>query len=192
MASSSGTRMRSAIVWGKETRRRPTVSSSKARIRTGRCRWSVRRLKARIWSTMSVARFPAFFTSCTFCHPRLSRRSRVSAISALPRMAPRMLLKSCAMPPASVPIASMCWECRNRDSSRRLSCSARSRSSALAKISPAVRSSAMSSFAHRFSFSTASKPKRPTRFPARHSGTQSQEWMPRTVSLVFSSLLGSA
>ena len=66
--------------------------------------------------------------------------------------------------------------------------SACSRPSALAKISPIVRSSAMSSSAQRFSASTASKPRRPTRFPAYHSGTQSQERMPRSVSLDFSSL----
>jgi hypothetical protein len=62
-----------------------------------------------------------------------------------------------------------------------------SRPSALAKTSLIVRSSAMSSSAQRFSAATASKPKRPTRCPAYHIGTHSQERMLGNVSLAFSS-----
>ena len=39
------------------------------------------------------------------------------ASSALPRMVARILLKSCAIPPASVPIASIFWDSRNCPSS---------------------------------------------------------------------------
>src|SRR6266850_1157810 len=69
------------------------------------------RLTARMRSTSARPRSPAAMMLSR------SRRSRVSffasriAISPYPRIAPRMLLKSCAMPPASVPMASIFCDC---------------------------------------------------------------------------------
>ena len=161
-------------------------------MRNGRSRCSVRWLKARMRSTMSLARSPAFFTSCTCCHSRLSRRTpgqqhlgiaENGAEDVVEVMRDASGQRADRLHALGMPQA--CFE-------RLPFALARSRNSAFTRISPIVRSSAMSSSVQRFLLMTASKPRRPTLFPACHSGTQSQERIPHSISLVFASLGGSA
>ena len=71
------------------------------------------RLKASICCTNSRLRVLAFSISSRLSStpglPAISRR----ASSTFPRMAASALLKSCAIPPASVPIASIFWDSTN-------------------------------------------------------------------------------
>ena len=75
------------------------------------------RLNVRIWRTRSRARRPAFSISSRLVMAGDWLPASCLASSTLPRMAPRMLLKSCAMPPAMVPTACIFCDSRNCDSS---------------------------------------------------------------------------
>ena len=181
---------------GRRRRRRPSAAARRAGGRrspraagacgTGRCRCSVRRLKARIRSTMSRARSPAFLTSCTYRHARLFATQPAERHLGIAENGAEDVVE--VVGDAAGQRAERLHALGMRATAIRGSACSRSacsRPSALAKISPTVRSSAMSSSAQRFSPATASKPSRPTRFPACHSGTQSQERMPRSVSRRF-------
>ncbi|MCY1534850.1 hypothetical protein D9M68_702340 [compost metagenome] len=65
------------------------------------------RLKASTWRTSSRPRRAAALISCRLSRAGAPGGRSWRASSALPRMAARMLLKSCATPPASVPSASI-------------------------------------------------------------------------------------
>ena len=108
------------MVAGMEARSRRQASLTTGVMRMLR-RWPMDwRLKARIWETRSLARVPARLIACTCSStsakviggpmgglpPGSLGGRRNSSRSALPRMAPRMLLKSWAMPPARVAMAS--------------------------------------------------------------------------------------
>jgi hypothetical protein len=80
------------------------------------------RLKARIWRTSSRPRRAAVLISCRLSRAGCPGSRSWRARSALPRMAARMLLKSCATPPASVPSASIFCDCASCCSSARCCC----------------------------------------------------------------------
>ncbi|OQB91174.1 MAG: hypothetical protein BWX86_02077 [Verrucomicrobia bacterium ADurb.Bin122] len=67
------------------------------------------RAKVRIWATRSLARSPALRTSPSSSCNGWSAGRVIVASSLNPRMPVRMLLKSCAMPPASAPMLSIFW-----------------------------------------------------------------------------------
>ena len=79
------------------------------------------RLKASSWRVSEVARSAA--VAISFAGPRSvgSGPSRSSRNSEYPEITIRRLLKSCAMPPASRPIASIFCDCRSCCSSARRS-----------------------------------------------------------------------
>ena len=75
------------------------------------------RLNARIWRTRSRARRPALSISAKLIRAGESWPASCCARATLPKMAPMMLLKSCAMPPAMVPTACILCDSRSCDSS---------------------------------------------------------------------------
>ncbi len=112
MAKVSGVHDCTSSTWGgKAPRNRVHESASTVhtltRVRSTGC-W---RLNARIWRTSSRPRRAAVLISCRLSREAASGGRSCRARSALPRMAARMLLKSCATPPASVPSASIFWDC---------------------------------------------------------------------------------
>ena len=95
-----------------------TMASGQTGVRASGC-W---RLKARIWRTSSRPRRAALLISCRLCRAGWPVGRSWRARSALPRMAARMLLKSCATPPASVPSASIFCDCASCCSRARCCC----------------------------------------------------------------------
>jgi len=94
------------------------------------------RLKARICFVKSLARRQAIRISCRFCRAGFHSGTSSIASSELPRMIPRILLKSCAIPPARVPTDSILWACRSCVSSFSLSFSACFRAVIFSKATP--------------------------------------------------------
>jgi len=114
----------SPMAGGRVTRNRRSVSCTiSASDKTERCGGWLR-LKVRIWRTRSRARRPALSISSRLCSTGESGAQSAWASATLPRMAPRMLLKSCAMPPAIVPTACILCDSRNCASSSLRSASA--------------------------------------------------------------------
>lgn len=112
-----------------------TVSST-----TGCSAWQVntagwRRLNDRMRCTMSRARSPALVISSMQACTAAGSPWRSRASAALPRMAATMLLKSCAMPPAMVPSASIFCDSRSCVSSALRSLSAAARADMSRRIS---------------------------------------------------------
>ena len=100
-----------SMVDGREARSNLTVSlMSGPRDRHFGSYW-VFRLKARICLTRSLPRMPALSTCCMLRLRRVPFIASSIAISVKPTIAARILLKSWAMPPASVPIASILRAC---------------------------------------------------------------------------------
>ncbi len=75
------------------------------------------RLKARSCLVRDAALSPAFLVSSIPLRKDSSLMTSINASWALPMMTVSRLLKSCATPPARVPIASIFWACRNCSSS---------------------------------------------------------------------------
>ena len=112
------------MVAGKEARNslRDSLTRGPSSIKT--CFRSVWRLMVRICFTRSEARLLDFSTWSRYGRMGLSSANSRWAISLNMMMGVRMLLKSWAMPPASVPMASIFWACRSWDSSLAFSSSA--------------------------------------------------------------------
>ena len=107
----------SSIAGGSVTRSRRSVSCSTSASAT-LVRWAGSlRLKARIWRTKSRARRPAFSISTKLSYAGESGPQSALASSALPKMALKILLKSCAKPPAIVPTACILCDSRSCASS---------------------------------------------------------------------------
>ena len=105
------------MVAGSDARMKSTVSLTMD-LRLSRifsCR--VCRLNARICLTRSLARWDAPMMLARVSRDESRAASVSSSISAPPMITPRMLLKSCAIPPASVPSASIFCACRSWASS---------------------------------------------------------------------------
>ena len=115
--SCGGTCTCSSTAGGSVTRSSRAVSPMTSRACTG-LRWGGSlRLKVRIWRTRSRARRPAFSISCRLSMAAALPPQSALASSTLPRIAPTMLLKSCAMPPAMVPRACILCDSRSWSSS---------------------------------------------------------------------------
>jgi len=71
------------------------------------------RLKARSWRVKEAAFSPAFLISSISLRKDSSLMTSINASSAFPMMVVSILLKSWAIPPASVPMASIFWDCRS-------------------------------------------------------------------------------
>ena len=71
------------------------------------------RLNASSWLVRWLPLSPAFLISSTGSYRGSSFSILICASWALPIIVVRMLLKSCATPPARTPIASIFWACRN-------------------------------------------------------------------------------
>ena len=109
--------MCSSMAGGRVTRSRRSVSCTTSASDTAvRCGGSLR-LKVRICRTRSRARRPALSISSRLSSTGEPGAQSALASSTLPRMAPRMLLKSCAMPPAMVPTACILCDSRSCASS---------------------------------------------------------------------------
>ena len=94
----------------------------------GRVAW--RRLKASSCRVRPAPRSTDCLISATSPRAGSSRPSSISSRSAEPMMLIRMLLKSCATPPASRPMASSFCDCR--------SCSSRARRSVMSRTKPVI------------------------------------------------------
>ena len=99
------------MVAGSEARRNPRVSLTTGFRLTRSFSCSPWRLKVRIWLTSCLARWAAVRICSTPSLKEGEASSRMASNSELPMMTLRMLLKSCAIPPARVPIASIFWTC---------------------------------------------------------------------------------
>jgi hypothetical protein len=99
----------------------PTTSArSSTSVRTG-C-W---RLNIRSWRVRAAARIAAAWISLMSWNAGCSPPTASSASSASVTMTARMLLKSCATPPAKRPMASIFCDCRSCSSSPRSSVTSR-------------------------------------------------------------------
>ncbi len=91
---------------------------------TGTCSTTPLRLNSSTRRTKALARPPACRTRSMWRRSGVPGAACCWAMSPKPRIAPRMLLKSCAIPPASVPSASMRCACCRRMSKFALATSA--------------------------------------------------------------------
>ncbi len=114
----------SSIDGGNVARSSFAASATVGPISSGRRSDGWRRLKTRIRSTSSLPRRAAFISSARSSSSDSRERVSLPISSAYPVMANRMLLKSCAIPPARVPTASSFCACRSSSSRWRRSSSA--------------------------------------------------------------------
>lgn len=105
-----------SMVEGIAARSSGTASSTTVRRRIERTSRVDRRLKTSIWRTVSRARWLAITMLSRSARRRVPSAASSRAASATPRMDPMMLLKSWAIPPARVPMASSFSACRRRAS----------------------------------------------------------------------------
>ena len=117
-------RVSSVTLAGRVARSMPRVSSISGCSVSGSRLTGWRRPKARMRCTSVRARLPAPMIWSTAVNAGLSGGRSCRSSEAWPRMAPTTLLKSCAMPLASVPIASIFCASRNCASSSRRCASA--------------------------------------------------------------------
>ena len=108
----------------------------------GRVAW--RRLKASSCRVRPAPRSTDCLISSASSRAGIVRPSCISSRSAAPMMLIRMLLKSCATPPASRPIASSFCDCRSCSSSARRSVMSRTNPVRTARLSAPMRATVSS------------------------------------------------